>query len=577
MRVEGLASFAAMQSAAKASDYVAIDVETSYDDTLPQRELLEVSLTFDGVKAWTFKPGDWLRQAVTTIKNHRHIYHNGMFDVPVLKYNGYPVRYDEDTMGLAHLINPDHPKGLEAMAASILKMPSWKVADYKVIEDWEDEVRLQLVETDVLVTYRLFQPLSKEARDAGVDKVYNDVLMPGCRELAQMAVHGIPVDRYNLTRLQLQVNADLSRAQRELDLMVQTLTGRETINVNSSKQVAGLLYDDLRLPVLAHTDTGAPSSGAAVLKRLAVHNEVASKILEVRLLRKSKSAFLDAWPKLMTEQGYLHPTISPLRVVTGRTKSDGPNIQQVPRDKRFRNVFGGVGSWIKADYSQIELRIAAWLANEENMLEAYRNDEDLHTKTAELVLGDPAARQVGKTLNFGLLYGAGPNKLLEIARDQYNVKLTPDQARQYHRGFFEAYPALKDWHREIEWQVTHRGFVRSPLGRVRYLPDGLGIDDTAQWAAVREGMNMPVQSMASDLLLRALGRVGLRLGVEDCRPVAAVHDEIDFICRSSRVDEAVPIIKATMEETGWLEDFGIELTVPIVADIEVGTHWGDVQ
>jgi DNA polymerase-1 len=258
----------------------------------------------------------------------------------------------------------------------------------------------------------------------------------------------------------------------------------------------------------------------------------------------------------------------------------------VPRKKEFRSVFGGAEglTWIKADYSQIELRLAAWQANESVMLQAYRDGDDLHRLTAMMVLGDDSddARQVGKTLNFGLLYGAGPATLQRIARTNYDVFLDLDQARSYREDFFRAYPGLESWHQMMRQSLVFSGQARSPLGRVRYLPKAKipwEVEDMRgqKIHAILEGTNHPVQSMASDLLLTSLIRISPLVRPLGCQIVAEVHDEIDFLCPNDKVEDVIPLIKNTMEDVSWLGKFGIKLTVPVVAEIETGTDWGDVS
>ena len=238
---------------------------------------------------------------------------------------------------------------------------------------------------------------------------------------------------------------------------------------------------------------------------------------------------------------------------------------------------------MKADYSQIELRLAALAAGEETMLDAYRNGDDLHSLTARLVLGstDPDARQVGKTLNFGLLYGAGPKTLQRIARADYGVFFTLDQAKYYKEEFFRAYPGLKRWHQRMEAELEQTGTARSPLGRVRYLPKAkIPSSVREMWpqkmAAIREGINHTVQSYASDLLLSSLNRVAPLVGPLGAQIVAEVHDEIDFLVPTENVSQVAAIVKSTMEDTNWLAEHGITLGVPVVADIEVGPNWGDL-
>jgi DNA polymerase-1 len=555
--------------------HAAIDIETTVADNYEDRELISVAVAIKD-DAWVYGPDEWAMVfPLWKDAGLRWIGHNGLFDFPALRHFGYAgLYYAHDTMGMAYLLDPDAPKGLEALGVRFKLGGEYKDVDYKRIKDEPFEKVAEMNAVDAVITYKLMDILLDKLDREGHNllSIYNTILMPANRVFADMSVHGIPVDKYNLDALTKQNSLMLDMAQDQLNEAV----GRE-LNVNSPKQVNELLYEELELPVLERTATGKPSSGRAVLQRLAIFSPIAKQIDAVRALRKQKSAFLDAWPKLMDKRGYLHPTISPMRVVTGRTNASGPNIQQVPRTKEYRNVFGGKGSWIKADYSQIELRVAAHVAQEERMIHAYRNGIDLHRQTAELVLGDASdeARQIGKVLNFGLLYGAGANKLLVIARDQYGVDLGPADAERYHREFFEAYPGLLQWQERTRAHVRKHGWIRSPLGRVRFLPAALGFDDGAIWAAQREALNMPIQSFASDILLNALINTA-DLGAVRCRPVAAVHDEVDYICHTDDVEWAAKLIKEKMEDMEWLKKFGVEMSVPLVADVETGTHWGNV-
>jgi DNA polymerase-1 len=272
----------------------------------------------------------------------------------------------------------------------------------------------------------------------------------------------------------------------------------------------------------------------------------------------------------------MHPRYKPTQVVTGRLASEKPNIQQVPRkDSRVKKIFGGVPGmvWVRADLSQIELRIAAWVAKEERMIDAFQAGEDLHSLTAGRILGDPSARQVGKTLNFGLLYGAFPGKLVEVARNDYGVSMTKAEATKYRAAFFDAYPGLIAWHDRIKAELAATQLVASPLGRVRHFPEVASSDD--EWvlrAAEREAINHPVQSFASDMLLHAL--VSLPSEIQQYA-VVEVHDELGFIMPEDRVEEYAAEIKAEMEDVTWLRKWGIEFNIPVLAEVEYGPYWSN--
>ncbi|MCI0557338.1 MAG: DNA polymerase, partial [Nitrososphaera sp.] len=369
-----------------------------------------------------------------------------------------------------------------------------------------------------------------------------------------------------------------------------------SFNPGSPQQVAHVLFDLWCLPVLEYTvnvKTGElsdnPSTNADVLLLLETEHANATQEKWISMLRKYRVAkklldsYLLSWPELIGDDGKLHPRYKPLHVVTGRLSSDQPNIQNVPREKEFRAVFGGVEglTWIKADYSQIELRLAAWQAKERTMLQAYADNQDLHLLTAMMVLGDDSedARQVGKTLNFGLLYGAGPATLQRIARTEYDVFFTIEEARRYRENFFRAYSSLAGWHQSMRRSLEATGVSRSPMGRIRYLPRAKipwEVEDMRSYKihAILEGTNHPVQSMASDLLLMSLVRVTPQIKALGGEIVAEVHDEMDALVPDAAVPQAMHVMKTTMEDLSWLPKFGIQLTVPVVAEVEEkGAYW----
>jgi DNA polymerase-1 len=465
--------------------------------------------------------------------------------------------------------------------------PPYKGVDYKSILDEPFDKVARMNGKDANRTFRLFRPLADELnKSPRLSRLYQWLLMPAVRTLLRVTEHGVPVDQERLAVLTTELETEVTAL-------------RETfgdLNPSSPKQVGRYLYEEHGLPVIATTDTGAPSTAADTLAQLVplTTGEISEWILRLRDYReKSKllSSYLDSWPALIGEDGRMHPRYKPLHVVTGRLSSENPNIQNVPRLPQFRGVFRDPHLvWLKADYSQIELRVAAWLSGEPRMLEAYREGRDLHALTAQLVLhSNPTseykgttARQAAKTLNFGLLYGAGPGTLQRIARMEYGLTLSEDEARQARDDFFAAYPALRSWHRRVEDAVTATGMSISPLGRVRHLPAATrpkwDDEDGQRHKAIREGINHPVQSFASDLLLMAMVRVQERLDAGDFPRafiVAEVHDELDLLVLPEAVPYVAKEVKDIMEDVSWLQRFGIKLTIPVLAEVTAGPSWGE--
>jgi DNA polymerase-1 len=569
--------------------------------------LISLACTFDGDTVFFFDgrdydgPRNYLRQAKRIIESVDWTMHNGAFDCSALKsILDWNLHLAHDTMGMQYLLDPDKPKGLGVLSAEYLGVEGYKDVNYENIleEPWEKIVAMNA--QDVVSTWKLYRILADQLNaDPGLSRVYQWILMPAARVLPKITRRGVPMNRaalFTLTRTLLEEKeSHLEALQRSTPPPWEEAypngwpkkrkSDPEAFNPGSPKQVAHVLFDIFDLDPIEWTDSGNPSTAADVLNQLVNSGSENSRAWLEHLLAYRKSVkslgYVESWASLVGKDGRLHPRYKPMHVVTGRLSSEYPNIQQVPRGTEFRSVFGSDNlTWMKADYSQIELRLAAWTAQEELMLEAYRRGDDVHRQTAMLILGDDGddARQVGKTLNFGLLYGAGPATLQRIARSDYGVNLSLSEAERYREEFFRAYPGLLLWHRRMEEEISRSGESRSALGRVRYLPDAKVPWDvqamrSKKGAAIREGINHPIQSFASDIMLRAvaeLSHAGLPL-------IATVHDEVDLLVPEFQVADTARLVKETMEDLTWLSKFGIKLTVPVVADVETGPSWGELK
>ena len=585
----------------------ALDIE-NFEDVL-----ISVAVTVDGETAYVLdcrstEPIYEARQLSAVgvqLRRVPWIMHNGAYDYGFMRSKGVELNLAHDTMALAYLLNQSDPraktsrKGLEHLAVTILGEKPWKDVDYKRILDEPFEKVAAMNGRDAIFAYRLYAPLmARVEANAQLHMIYKWVLMPAVRQLVLVTENGVPVDEDNLATLTkeleeeqagllkwLQANTPEPKAEKFPKGWPKHKQLGTAFNPGSPAQVAHILFDIRRLRPPVETATGRPSTNNDSLLQLALAepDEWIDQLLAYRKVTTALNSFLLKWPGMLDEGGRLHPRYKPLHVVTGRLSSEEPNIQNVPRDKRFRDCFGTPAlSWVKADYSQIELRLAAWLAGEPRMLEAYRTGQDLHALTARLVLGDesPDARHVGKTLNFALLYGAGPKTLQRIARVNYDLNLSLPEAKRHSKAFHAAYPELGEWHQRMTRRIVADGISVSPLGRIRQLPEAKWYrheDEElrkAGWHAVAEGINHPVQGFASDLLLVAMLRVARIVDKYGASIVCEVHDELDCLCPPENVEPFAREVKTIMEDASWLSNFGVSLGVPLVADVSAGSHWG---
>lgn len=589
----------AMEAAADAAGWLgALDVETTIGDPFKgEMELISVCVTFDGRVVYALTPDDdrLLRKFVARMGKAKWIMHNGSFDLMVLRQLlGGSWRLAHDTMAMAYLLHPEEKKGLQILSGVYLGLPPYKDVDYKNIKDEPIEKVLEMNARDTARTYKLFRPLADELNQhPHLSRTYQWLLVPAISNLVDITLRGVPLDQERLAVLE----DELATTEAEHRATLQGLVGppgeaygkpdwpKGGFNPGSPQQVAHVLYDQLGYPIIEKTEKGKPATGKAVLEKLAARrgNHPFIRALQGwRHVAKRISGSIKPWKELVDDNSRLHPRYKPTQVVTGRLSAELPNIQQVPREKAFRQVFGGVEGyqWVKADLSQIELRIAAFLAEETDMILAYQRGEDLHAMTAERVLGvtdvttefqpGKSARDAGKMLNFSLLYGAYPSKLIEIAQVQYGILLTKAEAERNRAIFFDSYPRLARWHSEVKAELHATGKSTSLLGRVRTFPEVYAEDEWVVKAAEREAINHPVQSLGSDLLVMGLNRLP-----EDVRKYAIVevHDELGLLVPNHEVERVVPIVKATLEDVSWLQRWGIDFTVPVLAEVTAKEYW----
>lgn len=305
--------------------------------------------------------------------------------------------------------------------------------------------------------------------------------------------------------------------------------------------------------------------------------EIPKLLLEYKDAATRNKMFLNRWEDDCYESR-IHPSFNLTNVVSGRTSCNNPNLQQVPRTKDIRGLFAGAPGMIlfEADYSQLELRIAAHYANEKTMLDIYRNNGDIHTETAKLFTNGRAPtkeeRGKAKAVNFGFLYGMQAKKFVKYALDSYGQVFTQREAEHIRDLFFAKYARLLPWHKEQEDLCEMQGGVANMFGRFRKLPLIYSANKWERASAARRAINTPVQGSGSDLLISAVTQINKELkGVAWIG--ATVHDSIIGECRVEDKDFVDETIRRVMKHPQVLDDFGVELRVPLDVDIGWGP-WG---
>ncbi len=421
---------------------------------------------------------------------------------------------------------------------------------------------------------RLGEVLEPEIEKQGLQDVYTNIELPLAAVLARMESAGVLLDREALASLSIELEARIDGLVRE----IHDLAG-STFNVNSPKQLATVLFEDLKLPAPPRRGkTKSRSTASDVLEKLAAEHPIAAKILEHRQLTKLKGTYIDALPALVSgTTARLHTTFNQTGSGTGRLSSSNPNLQNIPirtelgRQIRAAFVSPPGSTLLSADYSQIELRILAHMSGDAVLSDAFRKGEDIHTRTAAEVFGIPPLlvgaeeRRRAKAINFGIVYGLSPFGLSQ------QLGIPVGDARAYIEAYFELYAGVKAFIEGAIEQARQSGFSRTMLGRQRPITDLDSRNPAARGFAERIAINSPIQGSAADLIKLAMIRVDQRIRDEERRTtmLLQVHDELLFEVAEEETAAVAQMVKKEMEGV-------YELAVPLVADVKAGKNWRDM-
>lgn len=515
---------------------------------------------------------------------------NAKFDNRWLKTRGISPYVNFDTFLASYVLNVNTPHGLKYMAKTYLG-----AADYdEGIEFKKDLTTDEFMSMakycalDVYYTRKLYFVLRNELeKDKGLNRVFKYIVMPGERVLQNIEERGVYVDKDKLKQVTEEYEKEKKRIEDDIKVLLPKKWKGE-INTNSPQQLAELLFDDLKLPVQERTPTGNPSTSRSALLRLVDKHKLPQLILEYRTYEKALNGFLHPWAnEYLVDSDRLHTTYNIARTATGRLSAENPNLQQVPRDKKVRQLIASKPGFkfIEADYSQIELRAAAFIAGENNMKNVYRKGGDIHTTTASQITHTPMEdityeqRTGAKAVNFGYLYGMWWKSFKDYAFDTYGMVFTDEESQQSRDRYFKAYPGLLKWHQRQIREVNKYKRIRTPTGRIRHLPNVNSPDSYLKSRAERQAINTPVQSFASDMTLLAMIMLDKQLETkygDKAYMVGQVHDAIMVEAKDSIAIDVAKDVKGIMELVPKVlaSHFDVYLDLPIVADVEIGEGWG---
>lgn len=500
----------------------------------------------------------------------RTVFQNGKFDTLFMEHHlGLRIPIDEDVMlmGTAYDLVAEH--GLKKMAQAYLGVPDWDIKKKDKLGG-ERATIVPYLSCDVRYTWELYQYFYQNMSERSM-KIYRELLRPAYRAYRDIERNGLYLDLDSLDAVRKKYNKEEKRLLKELK-------SHYDINWNSSAQVAHAFFDLEGMPVIYKTKKGAPSTAADVLKELAMKGyELPDLLMKYKDAATRNKMFLNRW-KDDCYESRIHPNFNLTNVVSGRTSCNSPNLQQVPRTKDIRGLFSGAPGMIlfEADYSQLELRIAAHYAKDKTMLNIYLHDGDIHTETAKLFTNgrEPTKEERGKAkaVNFGFLYGMQAKKFVKYALDSYGQVFTLAEAKHIRDLYFAKYARLLPWHKEQEDLCEMQGGVSNMFGRFRRLPLIYSPNKWERASAARRAINTPVQGSGSDLLISAVTQINKELkGIAWIG--ATVHDSIIGECRVEDKDYVDETIRRIMKHPKVLDDFGVELRVPLDVDIGWGP-WG---
>ncbi len=572
-----------------AADVLCFDTETTSVDASSSAEIVGLSVAIRPGEAWFVRmpadeagARDILARLAPAFANEKSLKvgQNMKFDVMVLSRYGVEVRGQWfDTMIAHFLLFPSRHHNMDDMAEELLQYKTIHIeeligtgAKQKTMADVPDDQILDYAAEDAEVTFRLYEVLRPMLdADAEIASVFRDIDMPLVPVLADMELAGVELDSHALDDYATFLRTRIA----EVEKKIYGLAGME-FNVASPKQVGDVLFEKMKIdPSAKKTKTGGYVTNEDTLQKLAHDNPIVAEILTFRGLTKLLGTYAEALPKLVNAKtGRIHTSFNQTVVVTGRLSSSGPNLQNIPvRDddgKRVRECFVAKPGCkiVSADYSQVELRLMAHFSQDEHLLSAFRNGEDIHAATAAKIYGLPIAdvssdqRRRAKTANFGIIYGISAFGLAE------RLDIPRKEAKDLIDGYFTSFPGVKAYMDKCVEDARQTGVVKTLYGRRRELPDINSRNQVVRGVAERNAINAPIQGTAADIIKIAMAHVhdALRKGDFRARMILQVHDELVLEVPDDEVEAVSALVRENMESAA-------QLSVPLTAEVGVGDNW----
>jgi len=592
-------SFDKMYADLQKSEHFSFDTETTGLNTIDD-EIIGISFSCSEEKAWYLV----IKHDNENIFFDKEIYervkelfqnesisksaHNANFDLMVLKNFGIDVhKLNFDTVIAASLC--DRKKvGLKSLSEEILNIKMTNIQELigtgknqKSLNQVELEKVYKYAAADSLITFKLRNFFMNEIKKYGQESLFYEVEIPLINEIIEMQFNGVDLDLSLLSEMSNKLEIELH----EIEQIIHNIYPEKEFNLNSGKQLAEILIEDLKAPTIKKTKTGI-SVDAEVLENYSKNKDlderviqISSGILRYRELSKIKSTYVDSLPNLVSNKTKkIHTTFNQIGTSTGRLSSQNPNVQNIPvrskigREVRSAFIVNSKNNYqmLSVDYSQIELRVLAHLSKEENLVKAFNNGEDIHNSTAKLMYETEEVsdeqRRIAKILNFGVLYGLGPHGVSQ------QTDLSREQGKQFIDLYFGKYPGIRDFQKYQVENSKRFGYSETLLGRRRYLDDINSPNARIRGFAERVAINMPIQGTAAEIIKVAMIKLGQAIRREkmNSKMLIQVHDELIFEVAPGELMEIGAMINEIMPNA-------IQLEVPVLVDIKTGSSWGSLD
>ncbi len=508
---------------------------------------------------------------------------NIKYDIIVLSHYGIRMQgVAFDSMLASYVLNPSkRSHGMDNLAEEFLNYRTitfeelcGKGAKQTTIDMVPVEPVTDYAAEDADVTLQLTTILQSKVKDGGLQDLYQRVELPLVDVLVTMEQHGVKVDTVMLQEL----SGEFQKKMRVIEQEIFELAGQE-FNINSPKQLGPILFEKLQMPGAKKTKTGYSTDVDALTDLARAGYELPGKVLEFRQLSKLKSTYSDALPKqIHPKTGRIHTSFNQTVAATGRLSSSDPNLQNIPirtaEGRKIRQAFIPEDGFLmlSADYSQIELRIMAHVTGDPELQKAYRQNEDIHTKTATQIFGLPAAqitpdmRREAKTINFSVIYGIGA---FSLSKD---LNIPRSEAQRYIDEYFALYKGVKEFMESTIRQAKKTGYVTTLLNRIRYIPEIKSKNNNIQRFGERTAVNTPIQGTAADMIKLAMIVIHQRLLNEypDVKMIMQVHDELVFEVPERVADKVKQLVINEMESV-------LDLDVPIKVEAHYGKNWDEAH